>query len=137
MDLCHRGAEKGEGKAMSLLVACNSAPFETEIRKVEQKHALVMLDGELDASTAHLLYEQLAALAREGTMHVALNLAELDFLDSTGLSVIVAEHKRVEAMGGELIIFSPCPRVRRLFELTGLDDYLNIRPVKVETAVPG
>jgi anti-anti-sigma factor len=118
---------------MSLLVACNGPALETEIRKVAQQHALVMLDGELDASTVHLLYEQLAALAREGTMHVALNLAELDFIDSTGLSVIVAEHKRVEAMGGELIVFSPRPNVRRLLELTGLDEYLNVRPAKAST----
>jgi anti-anti-sigma factor len=44
--------------------------------------------------------------------------------------VIVAEHKRVESMGGELIIFSPRPRVRKVLEVTGLGNYLNIRPGK-------
>jgi anti-sigma B factor antagonist len=89
-----------------------------------------MLDGEVDVSTVGALYEKLAQLASEGVCHVALNLAEVQFMDSTALSVIVTEHKRVEAMGGELIIFSPPHHVRRLFDVVGLTDSLNIRPVK-------
>jgi anti-anti-sigma factor len=102
----------------------------SEVRRSDD-HALIMLAGELDTSTAGQLYIRLAELARLGVRHVALNLAELTFLDSTGLSVLVSEHKRVESMGGELIVFSPCPRVRRVFEITGLSGYLNLRPVVV------
>ena len=101
--------------------------LDSEVRRSDD-HALIMLAGELDASTAGALYVQLAELAALGVRHVSLNLAELTFMDSTGLSVVVTEHKRVESMGGELIIFSPCDRVRRVFEVTGLCDLLNIRP---------
>ncbi|HEY3842794.1 MAG TPA: STAS domain-containing protein [Acidimicrobiales bacterium] len=110
------------------LVLTRNELLATEIRTAEPSHALVMLEGELDLSTSPQLYEEFAALARDGIKHVALNLAELKFMDSSGLSAIIAEHKRAEAMGGELIIFSPRAKVRRLFELTGLDEYLNIRP---------
>jgi anti-anti-sigma factor len=113
---------------LTLLVSREKS-LDTEIRQVEH-HALVMLDGELDTATAAQLFEMFAELAREGIKHVALNLAELDFIDSTGISVVVAEHKRVESMGGELIIFSPRPRVRKVLEVTGLGNYLNIRPGK-------
>ena len=106
----------------------------TEIRKSGQQHALVMLDGELDISTVTPLYEKFAELAREGINHVALNLAELEFMDSTGLSVIIAEHKRTTSMDGELIIFSPSARVRKLFEVAGMDRYLNIRPLREEAS---
>jgi anti-sigma B factor antagonist len=102
--------------------------LETDIRKAEPAHALVMLAGELDASNVGQLYEQLAELTREGVRHIALNLAELEFIDSTGLSLIIAAHKRAEALGGELIIFSPTRSIRRLFTVTGIDTYLNIRP---------
>jgi anti-anti-sigma factor len=111
------------------LVVSRTELLDTEIRRSDQ-HALVMLDGELDLSTAPQLYEQFAELAREGIKHVSLNLAELDFMDSTGLSVILAEHKRVDSLGGELTIFSPRPMVRRLFEVTALDRYFTIRPTK-------
>ena len=94
-----------------------------------------MLDGELDTATAAQLFEMFAELAREGIKHVALNLAELEFIDSTGISVVVAEHKRVDSMGGELIIFSPRPRVRKVLEVTGLGNYLNIRPGKRDASL--
>jgi anti-anti-sigma factor len=101
--------------------------LETDIKSVGI-HALVALAGEVDISTVGHLYEQLAALQREGVQHVALNMAEVTFVDSTGLSVMVTLHKRMESMDGELIIFSPSAQLRRLFQIAGLDDYLNIRP---------
>ncbi len=73
---------------------------------------------------------QLAALAAEGVCHVSLNVAEVTFVDSTGLSILVSEHKRAESMNGELIIFSPSTQLRELLQITGLDSYLNIRPNK-------
>lgn len=112
---------------MALVVTRNEL-LATEIRTAEPSHALVMLEGELDLSTSSQLFAEFAQLARDGIKHVALNLAELKFIDSSGLSVIIAEHKRAESMGGELVIFSPQPKVRRLFEVTGLDEFLNIRP---------
>jgi anti-anti-sigma factor len=104
-----------------------SALLNPEIRRAEN-HALVLLSGELDASTAGQLYEQLAELTRDGVVHVALDLSGLEFLDSTGLSVVIAEHKRTNASGGELVILSPQSQVRRLFEITGLMGILQIRP---------
>jgi anti-sigma B factor antagonist len=101
----------------------------SEIR-TDGEHALVALAGEVDLSTVGPLYQLFADLSRDRVRHVALNLAEVVFLDSTGLSVLVAEHKRVDSMGGELIIFAPRINVRRLFEVTGLDSYFNIRPLK-------
>ena len=85
-------------------------------------HALVVLVGELDTATAGKLYEKLAEIAADGVRHVALNLAKLAFIDSTGLSVLVSERKRVASMGGELTLISTRPPIRRLLELTGLGD---------------
>jgi anti-anti-sigma factor len=104
-----------------------SALLNPEIRRAEND-ALVLLSGELDASTAGQLYEQLAELTRDGVVHVALDLSGLEFLDSTGLSVVIAEHKRTNASGGELVILSPQSQVRRLFEITGLMGILQIHP---------
>ena len=104
-----------------------NALLNPEIRRAEN-HALVLLSGELDASTAGQLYEQLAELTRDGVVHVDLDLSGLEFMDSTGLSVVVAEHKRTNASGGELMILSPQSQVRRLLEITGLTGILQIRP---------
>lgn len=77
------------------------------------------------------LYDIFAELAREGIRRISLNLAELSFMDSTGLSLLVAIYQRACASGGELVIFSPTRPVRRLFAVAGLDAFLTIRPMMV------
>jgi anti-anti-sigma factor len=109
------------------LVVRRDARLTPEIRSVAE-HATVTLAGDLDTSTAGLLYEQFASLTREGIRHVALDLQGLSFMDSTGLSVIIAEHKRTTSLGGELIIYSPQEPVRKLFEITGLMELLDVLP---------
>ncbi|HEX4530437.1 MAG TPA: STAS domain-containing protein [Acidimicrobiia bacterium] len=104
-----------------------SAPLHTEIRG-SKSHALVILSGELDVSTAGQLYEELATLSREGAIHVALDLTDLELIDSTGISVVIAEHKRTASAGGELIILNPHRNARRVFEVAGLMDVLDILP---------
>ena len=116
---------------MALLISRDESSaeelLESEIRRVGT-HALVILAGEIDVSTVGELYEELADLTRAGVCHVSLNVAEVTFVDSTGLSLFVSEHKRVESMNGELIIFSPPQQMRRVLEITGLETYLNLRP---------
>jgi anti-sigma B factor antagonist len=104
-----------------------NTPLTTEIRGSKQ-HALVILTGELDVSTAGRLYEELAALTREGMIHVALDLRDLEYIDSTGISVLIAEHKRTAAAGGELIILMPHRQVRRVFEVSGLMEIFDVLP---------
>jgi stage II sporulation protein AA (anti-sigma F factor antagonist) len=112
---------------MSSLLTARGELLTIDVRKSDV-HAPVMLVGELDLSTARSFEALLAELDQQEVSHVALNLSELVFMDCNGLAVLIAEHKRTESLGGELIIFSPCHQVRRLFEVTGLDDYLNVRP---------
>jgi anti-anti-sigma factor len=110
----------------SLRVARNDSK-DTTICPSDQ-HALVRLFGKLDLDSAPQLSEELEQLARDKVRHVALDLSALEFMDSIGLSLFLGEHQRVESMGGELIIFSPSPQVRRLFEATGLNELFNVRP---------
>lgn len=116
---------------MALEVRRN-APFTTEIRG-SKNHAVVILTGELDVSTAGQLYQELATLTQEGMIHVALDLRALEFIDSTGISVLIAEHKRTAAAGGELIILTPHRNVRRVFEVSGLMDIFDVLPKEVST----
>ena len=92
------------------------------------ERTLVAVSGELDASTASDLYGALADLEIENARNVVLDLAGVAFMDSTGLGVIVTEHKRLQHDNGTLTIFSPPSSVRRLFEITGLDSMLDIVP---------
>jgi len=106
-------------------------PLEIDVERGDER-TLVTLSGELDASTATLLYDQLSDLEVEDVQHVVLDLAQVTFMDSTGLSVIVTEHKRMQHSRGSLTIFAPPSSVRRLFEITGLDSVLDIVPANEE-----
>jgi anti-sigma B factor antagonist len=46
--------------------------------------------------------------------------ADLDFIDSTGLTVLIAAVKRLRELGGDITLRSPSPRTLRVFEITGL-----------------
>jgi anti-sigma B factor antagonist len=106
-------------------------PLEIEVQDSEDR-TLVTLSGELDASTASFLYDKLSDLEVEDTQNVMLDLAQVTFMDSTGLAVIVTEHKRLQHSNGTLTIFSPPSSVRRLFEITGLTTVLDIVPATEE-----
>jgi anti-sigma B factor antagonist len=79
------------------------------------------LVGELDASTAPELRTRLAELYDGGRRCVVLDLSQLDFLDSTGLGVLVGALKRFRHDGGELALRDPRPTVRKVLALTTLD----------------
>jgi anti-sigma B factor antagonist len=79
----------------------------------------VAVSGELDMCTLEQLRAVLDQLRRTGHHHVMLDLAGLDFLSATGISVI-AEHLALttRAAGGSLALSNPSPPIRRVLILT-------------------
>lgn len=89
--------------------------------------ARLSVHGELDAATAPSLEAAIGTAAGGGTRQVVVDCSSLEFIDSSGLSVLVATHKRLTDAGGELVIEAAPPGARRLFEIAGIDRVLNIR----------
>ncbi|HET7720100.1 MAG TPA: STAS domain-containing protein [Acidimicrobiales bacterium] len=86
----------------------------------------VRLLGELDMSTAPQLRDELLRLVSGGATMVTVDLSELAFVDSTGLSVLITGLKRLRQQGGELALRSPTPGTRRVLEITGLTEVFPI-----------
>ena len=97
---------------------------------------VVSVFGELDVATAPDLKERLTGLVNEGRVKLVLDLSGVDFLDSTGLGMIVSALKRARTHGGDLRIVCTEARITRLFEITGLDKALTVMPT-VDAAVAG
>lgn len=96
----------------------------TELEVVVQRddaRAVVHVHGELDLSTAPDLRDRLAELIAEGVLDVTVDMAALDFIDSSGLNVLVSALKRLRGAGGELVLRSPQPTAVSVFEITGLN----------------
>ncbi len=86
----------------------------------------VRITGDLDCYTAPQLRSALLALVADGTRHVALDLAGTQFVDSTGLSVLVGGLKRLRDQGGTMVIRGPSAATLRLFEITGLQSVFEV-----------
>jgi anti-sigma B factor antagonist len=82
---------------------------------------VVSVYGELDVATSPTLRERLVDLIGDGSARLVLELDGVDFLDSTGLGTIVSSLKRARTHGGDLRLVCNQARIRRLFEITGLD----------------
>lgn len=102
---------------------------------------VVHLSGEVDLAAAPALRDRLVTLAQQlaatdGARGVVLDLERVSFIDSTGLSVLVAAHSRLGESGRQLRVAAAPPRVRRVLELTGLDGLLALY-ADVASALPG
>jgi anti-sigma B factor antagonist len=85
---------------------------------------VVKARGEIDIYTGEQLREVLRDVLAESPARVVIDLAEVTFIDSTGLSVIVAAFKRAQDTRTELVFQGAGPNVLRVLELTGLNHLL-------------
>ena len=81
----------------------------------------VSLEGELDVSTADELKKYLHKIVDEKNIDIRLNLENLDYIDSTGLGVMIGILKRLKIDNKEVYIEKPKNNVRKIFIITGLD----------------
>lgn len=94
--------------------------------KTEGSATVIELAGDLDFHTARQLREKLLELHTQGVTAVVLDLGELEFIDSSGLSVLVAGLKRLRNSGGDLTLRSVSSQTRRVLEVSGLSRVLSI-----------
>jgi anti-sigma B factor antagonist len=93
--------------------------------QVETRHegevAVIAAVGEVDVFTAPDLDAALGAELSDGMSRLVIDLSEVSFLDSTGLGVLVKGLKGAREAGGWLHLVVTSDRIRRIFDITGLD----------------
>jgi anti-sigma B factor antagonist len=94
------------------------------IRSAPQYGHLVSLHGELDGANAKALDDEFIRVEATSASRIVLDLEELEFIDSTGLAVIVRADRRAKNDGHVLRVLQPQGQVGRRFELCGLDEVL-------------
>lgn len=82
--------------------------------------------GELDLHTAPMLQTELEQAIAAGANLLVADLSQVDFMDSTGLSVIVATVAALRELQGELRVVSATDRISKVFTLTGVDQQVGM-----------
>ena len=90
--------------------------------------------GEVDVYTAPRLREKLVELVAQGKYRIVVDLEGVDFLDSTGLGVLVGGLKRVRTHQGDMALVCTQQRILKVFEITGLTRVFHIHD-SLEAAV--
>ena len=94
----------------------------------EDGRTIVAATGEVDVYTAPVLDEALSTAVSGGATRLVVDLSGVDFLDSTGLSVLVKALKRVRDADGSLDVVVTAERVAKVFRITGLDQVIPVHP---------
>jgi anti-anti-sigma factor len=101
----------------------NPAPFEVKTGDLEQGVRTISVRGELDLSTAPELEGPLEQALESDEGSVLIDLAQCEFIDSTGIALIVRAWQRLDGAnnGRTLVLCSQNDQVRRVLEITGLE----------------
>jgi anti-anti-sigma factor len=96
--------------------------------------AVVRVEGEIDLDSAGELSEAAISAMQEIGPSIVLDMSGVTFMDSTGLKVLLAVHKRAELAGGRLVLAAPTRSVNRVVSITGFDQTFAVCE-DVETAL--
>ncbi|MET8039537.1 STAS domain-containing protein [Micromonospora sp. NPDC005215] len=102
--------------------------------RTEGEYTVLEVGGEVDVYTAPRLRERLLELIDGGARHVVVDLDRVDFLDSTGLGVLVGALKRLRAASGSFALVCDKEPLLKIFRITALDQVFPLHPT-VDAAV--
>ena len=86
----------------------------------------ISLLGEVDVSNIAEFKETLISGIEQKSPHVLLDCEQLQYIDSTGLGVLVAAYKKAKELGGSVTIVRLKPYLQKIFMITALDKIFNI-----------
>lgn len=99
----------------------------------QEKYSLLKLHEEkLDSSIAPGLKSQLITIHAEGVKNIILDLGEVKYTDSSGLSALLVGNRVVQENGGIFILASLSDHTTKLIKISQLDSVLNILPTVEE-----
>ena len=100
--------------------------FEVTEEDVDEHIRILDASGEIHVSTAPRFSERLNAAIADGKTALVLDFTHVEFIDSTGLSVLLNGLRRLTRRKGNLVLVCTNPTVLRLFEITRLDSTFDI-----------
>ena len=82
---------------------------------------ILNLVGEIDLSSAPRVYSLIWQSSMKGSLSLILNLEELDFMDSSGLQILLRLREKLRAKKQDIVLVAPKPQIKKILMLTGFD----------------
>ncbi len=102
-------------------------PFDL-VRMDVRGHPVLVVYGELDALSSPRIYEALNALVAEEPTTLLIDLANVTFIDSSGLGALIVAERHLDEAGGQLRLVSVPQTVAKVFAIAGLDQRFHVYP---------
>ena len=87
---------------------------------------LLKLTGEMDASLAAWVQQGIEKIIQDGCRGLTLDMSGVDYIDSSGIRVLLSSYKKLKKLGGRINILNPSEKVLMILELADLIDVLKI-----------
>ena len=104
-------------------------------KQVDESVVILSPEKVLDNNNAHEMSEAIIQAQSEGYKYIVLNLSSLDFISSAGVGAILGSVGSSRGMGGDIILCHASAKIRHIFEILDLCDFLTI--VEDEQAAMG
>ena len=83
---------------------------------------MVKINGDIDHHTCEILRQQVdQALENTNSRSILFSFAQVSFMDSSGIGVLIGRYKLVQRLGGRIAVACPSDRIREIFRLSALD----------------
>jgi anti-sigma B factor antagonist len=98
----------------------------------ENDRTVLEVGGEIDVYTAPKLRERITELVDQDNLDIIIDLEKVEFMDSTGLGVLVGGLKKIRTKGGSLSLVCTQERLLKIFRITGLGKVFAIHGSQAE-----
>lgn len=102
--------------------------------KYEEDYVIVLPDEEIEVYNISEIKEVLFDIIEKGNRRLVMDMSRVEYIDSSGLGVLVSVLKKVKHAEGKLVLISPKSSVKQILSLTNLDKVFNIQD-NLENAV--
>ena len=113
-------------------MAFTEPEFQLLEEDVDARTLVITVSGEIHVTTAPEFSRRLDAAIARGKTGLVLDLSPTEFIDSTGLSILLNALRKVTRQRGRMVLVCTNPTVLRLFEITRLDTTFDIRSTREE-----
>ncbi|MFC8596508.1 STAS domain-containing protein [Streptomyces atroolivaceus] len=110
----------------------HSSPLVLTVRHPADSIAVLAAAGEIDVDSAPALRTRALELIRQGSPHLVLDLASVEFCDSSGLNAMISLLRFAKDRYGSLSLAAPQPHLTRLLDVTGVGALIPVLPTADE-----